>query len=45
MKHDGRCEADWNDGICACSERAENASRPWHVNFESKTSILRRIFR
>lgn len=22
--HDDRCEADWNDGICACSERREN---------------------
>lgn len=47
MSHDDRCEADWNDGVCACSERTENRNTPWHVNFDTpkRTTLLRRIFR
>lgn len=22
--HDTRCEASWNDGLCACQDRADN---------------------
>lgn len=30
MDHDDRCEACWNDGICACRERAENAAHGFY---------------
>ena len=39
--HDERCEADWNDGICACAERAEprlTLHRP------ERPSLIRRLF-
>jgi hypothetical protein len=40
--HDDRCEADWNDGQCACADRRENASLPWHTEPE-RGSLIRRI--
>jgi len=40
--HDDRCEASWNDGVCACAERAERASLPWHTTTEH-TSVLHRL--
>lgn len=43
--HDDRCEAAWNDGICACDERADNAGRPWFVERPAPTSRVRRIAR
>lgn len=41
--HDDRCEAHWNDGICACADRADNASRPWFVERPAPTSLIRKI--
>jgi len=41
--HDDRCEASWNDGVCACAERAERASQPWHTTSPETGSILHRL--
>ena len=42
MDHDERCEADWNDGICACHERS---LPPLTLNRPEPCSTLRRIAR
>jgi len=41
--HDDRCEAHWNDGQCACAERAENASLPWHTESQPGRTVFHRI--
>lgn len=38
--HDDRCEADWNDGICACAERAEP---PLQLHRPPRTGRLDRL--
>lgn len=43
--HDARCEAHWNHGVCACAERAENATaRPWPP-LKKSPSLLTRLLR
>lgn len=45
--HDERCEAHWNDGVCACSERAYNAAQPWRVPEDPplRTRVTARLLR
>ena len=43
--HDDRCEADWNDGTCACVDRADNASHGFFRESPEPTSTIRRIAR